>query len=127
MKDARRIVLAAVSGLALAATAWAGNPPDMPKTRQDAATKEQSSNQLQSVTGKIASVEKESFTLSVATNQTTTPGQQFSPQASTAKTMTFLIDKNTTVDGTLKVDSNAEVTYRQNSGANLAVSVRVTP
>ena len=98
----------------------------MPKTRQDA-TKEQSSNQLQSVTGKIGSVEKDFFTLSVTTNQTTTPGQQLSAQTSTAKTMTFLIDKNTTVDGTLKVDSNAEVTYRQNSGANVAVSVRVTP
>jgi hypothetical protein len=126
MKDARRIVLTAVSGLALAATVWAANPPAMPKTQQDP-TKEQSTNQLQSVTGKIASVEKDSFTLSVPTNQTTTPGQQLSPQASTAKTMTFLIDKNTTVDGTLKVDSNAEVTYRQNSGANVAISVRVTP
>ena len=126
MKDARRIVLTAVSSLALAATVWAANPPAMPKTRQDA-TKEQSSNQLQSVTGKIGSVEKDFFTLSVTTNQTTTPGQQLSPQTSTAKTMTFLIDKNTTVDGTLKVDSNAEVTYRQNSGANVAVSVRVTP
>jgi hypothetical protein len=31
------------------------------------------------------------------------------------------------VDGTLKVDSNAEVIYRQNSGANVAVSVSVTP
>jgi len=126
MKDARRIVLTAVSSLALAATVWAANPPAMPKIRQDA-TKEQSSNQLQSVTGKIGSVEKDFFTLSVTTNQTTTPGQQLSAQTSTAKTMTFLIDKNTTVDGTLKVDSNAEVTYRQNSGANVAVSVRVTP
>jgi hypothetical protein len=68
MKDARRIVLTAVSSLALATTVWAANPPDMPRTRQDA-SKEQSSNQLQSVNGKIASVEKDSFTLSVATNQ----------------------------------------------------------
>jgi hypothetical protein len=126
MKDAKRIVLTTVSGLALAATVWAANPPAMPKTRQEV-TKEQSSNELQSVTGKIASVEKDSFTLSVPTTQTTPPGQQLSPQASTAKTMTFLTDKNTTVDGTLKVDSNAEVTYRQNSGASVAISVRVTP
>jgi hypothetical protein len=126
MKDVKRVVLTAVSSLALAATVWAANPPDMPKTRQEA-TKEQSSNQLQSVTGKIASVDKDSFTLNVAVNQTTNPGQQLSPQATTAKTMTFQIDKNTTVDGALKVDSNAEVTYRQNNGANVAVSVRVTP
>src|SRR5580704_15980629 len=126
MKDARRIALTAVSSLALAATVWAANPAAMPRTQQQAA-QDQSPNQLQSVTGKIASVEKNSFTLSVPTNPTTTPGQQLSPQASSAKTMTFLIDKNTTVDGTLKVDSNAEVTYRQSSGANVAISVRVTP
>ena len=126
MKDARRIVLTAVSSLALAATIWAANPPDMPRTRQNA-TKDQSSNQLQSVNGKIASVEKDSFALSLATNQTTTPGQHLSPQTNTAKTMTFLVDKNTTVDGTLKVDSNAEVIYRQNGDANVAVSVSVTP
>ena len=126
MKDARRIVLTAVSSLALAATVWAANPPDMPRTWQDPA-KERSTNQLQSVNGKIASVEKDSFTLSLATNQTTTPGQHLSPQTNTAKTMTFLVDKNTTVDGALKVDSNAEVIYRQNSGANVAVSVSVTP
>jgi|ERR1700722_3638910 len=127
MKDARRIILTAVSSMALAATVWAANPPAMPKTQQDPTTKEQGPNQLQSVSGKIAAVEKDSFTLSVATNQTATPGQQVSSQASTAKTMTFLVDKNTTVDGTLKVDSNAEVTYRQSSGANVAISVRVTP
>jgi len=92
MKDAKRIVLTTVSGLALAATVWAANPPAMPKTRQEV-TKEQSSNELQSVTGKIASVEKDSFTLSVTTTQTTPPGQQLSPQASTAKTMTFLTEK----------------------------------
>lgn len=125
MKHAMRIVLTAVSSLALVATVWA-SPQDMPKTRPDA-SKQQSSAQLQSVSGKIASVEKDSFTLNVASSQTNASGQKFSQQSNAAKTMTFLIDKNTTVDGTLKVDSNAEVTYRRDNGANVAISVRVTP
>ena len=125
MKHARRIVLTAVSSLALIATAWAG-PQDTPQARPDA-TKQQDAAQPQSVSGKIASVEKDSFTLNVTSSQTSGSGQQFSHQPGTAKTMTFLIDKNTTVDGTLKVDSNAEVTYRQDNGANVAISVRVAP
>jgi Cu/Ag efflux protein CusF len=42
------------------------------------------------------------------------------------KTMTFMIDKNTTVDGKLKVGANADVTYREEGGNNIAVSVRVS-
>jgi hypothetical protein len=40
--------------------------------------------------------------------------------------MTFMIDKNTTVDGKLKVGANADVTYREEGGNNIAVSVRVS-
>jgi hypothetical protein len=125
MRNTRRIVVTAVSSLALVATVWAG-PQDAPQTRPNA-TKQQSSAQPQSVFGKIASVEKDSFTLNVASGQTNPSGQKFSQQPNNAKMMTFLIDKNTTVDGTLRVDSNAEVTYRQDNGANVAISVRVTP
>jgi curli biogenesis system outer membrane secretion channel CsgG len=124
MNHARRIVLTAVSCLGLAATVWA-NPVEMPKAKP-VSTNQQTPAQPQSVSGKIASVEKDSFTLNVASSQTNAPGQTAS-QPTTAKTMTFVIDKNTTVDGTLKVDSNAEVTYRQDNGANVAISVRVTP
>jgi Cu/Ag efflux protein CusF len=46
---------------------------------------------------------------------------------SAATTMSFTIDKNTTVEGKLKVGSNADVTYRQDNGANVAISVHVTP
>jgi hypothetical protein len=122
MKHPRRIVITAMSCLALVAAAWAG-PQDTPQSRPEP-TKQQSSAQPPSVSGKITSVEKDSFTLTLV-SQTSSPGQGLSQQS--AKTMTFLIDKNTAVDGTLKVDSNAEVTYRQDSGANIAISVRVTP
>jgi hypothetical protein len=40
--------------------------------------------------------------------------------------MTFQIDKNTTVDGKLKVGANADVTYRQDGGSNIAISVHVS-
>jgi hypothetical protein len=40
--------------------------------------------------------------------------------------MTFAIDKNTTVDGKLKVGSTADVTYRQDNGVNVAISIHVS-
>ena len=46
--------------------------------------------------------------------------------ATSPKTMTFTIDKNTTVDGKLKVGANADVTYRQEGGNNIAISVHVS-
>jgi hypothetical protein len=48
-------------------------------------------------------------------------------EAANPKTMTFQIDKNTTIEGTLKVGANADVTYRQEKGANIAISVHVAP
>jgi hypothetical protein len=41
--------------------------------------------------------------------------------------MSFTIDQNTTIEGKMKVGANADVTYRQDNGANIAISVRVTP
>jgi hypothetical protein len=40
--------------------------------------------------------------------------------------MIFLNDENTTVGGKLNVGANADVTYRQKDGNNVAVSVQVT-
>jgi hypothetical protein len=40
--------------------------------------------------------------------------------------MSFQIDKNTTVDGQLQVGANADVTYRQDNGSNIAISVHVS-
>ena len=77
----------------------------------------------QTVSGKIASVDKSSFTLSVSS--ATSQAKQFNNEAGAPKSMTFQIDKNTTVDGQLKVGASADVTYRQDSGNNVAVSVHV--
>jgi hypothetical protein len=126
MKNVPRIVFPTLASLILTAAVWA-LPPTTTNANHVSATTEQGAGQPQSVSGKIASVGKDSFTLTVAAGQTANAGQQFAQQAGSPKTMTFLIDKNTTVEGKLKVDANAEVTYRQDNGNNVAISVRVTP
>ena len=122
MKNVGRVLFTTVAGLTLVVAVWAFSPP----TTHEAALLSLSSNsnapQEQSVSGKIASVEKTSFTLTVGQSQT----QNLQQDPSTTKTMTFMIDKNTTIDGSLKVGASADVTYRQEKGSNVAISVRVT-
>jgi hypothetical protein len=84
---------------------------------------EQTPDQGQSVTGTIAAVGRHSFTLTLGTTGGV-PGE--SMQQTAPKSMTFMIDKNTTVDGKLKVGASADVTYREDNGSNVAISVRVT-
>lgn len=121
MKNVSRFAFSSLTAIVLVATAWAVPPRTAnTPTRQTAQTP-----QVQSVSGKITSVEKSTFSLAIAT--TGTQGQQFQDRAASPKTMTFTIDQNTTIDGKLKVGSSADVTYRQADGNNVAVSVRVAP
>ncbi|OLB21945.1 MAG: hypothetical protein AUH16_01050 [Acidobacteria bacterium 13_2_20CM_57_7] len=103
MKNVGRVFLTTVAGLTLVVAVWAFSPP----STQEAALLNLSS------------------TSNVPQEQSQTQNLQQDP--ATAKTMTFLIDKNTTIDGSLKVGANADVTYRQEKGSNVAISVRVTP
>ncbi|HKV26528.1 MAG TPA: hypothetical protein VJN93_18170 [Candidatus Acidoferrum sp.] len=118
MKNLWRAVLIGMAGLTLA-----GALLILPSTnaRTYAATT-QAAPQTQSISGKIAAVGSNSFTLTIATSTKESVGQDPAPH-----TMSFTVDKNTTIEGTLRVGSNADVTYRQENGANLAVSVHVTP
>jgi len=127
MNSARQTAVSALASLILVAAVWASPPPTVNHSTHPSATDEQASAQPQSVSGKITSVAKDSFTLNLAPSQTVTPGQQFQQEPSSPKSMTFLIDKNTAVEGSLKVNANADVTYREESGSNVAISVRVTP
>jgi Cu/Ag efflux protein CusF len=104
------------------ATAWA--VPPRPANTPARLTNAQTPQPVQSVSGKITSVDRSSFTLAIATTGT---GQQFQDGATSPKTMSFTIDQNTTIDGRLKVGSTADVTYRQADGNNVAVSVHVAP
>jgi hypothetical protein len=119
MKNVWRFGFSTLAGTVLVAGALA-LPPTNTHLTQDGP---QAAAQTQSVSGKIASVDQTSFTLTVASPSSVSEVQQ----PTSATTMSFVIDKNTTVEGKLKVGSAADVTYRQDNGANLAISVRVAP
>jgi|SRR6266700_4299753 hypothetical protein len=123
MKNTLRLTLATLAGVILVVAAWGLPPAATNGSTHPTLINEQTPSATQSVSGKIASVAKDSFTLTVASNQTSA-GQQLAQQAE-PKTMTFSIDKNTTIEGKLKVNANAEVTYREEGGKNIAVSVHV--
>ncbi len=127
MKNVGRALFSTLGSVALAAAVWAL----LPTTAHSAATLELSSSQTaspeQSVSGKISSVEKASFTLTVGQSQTSTESRDLQQDPASPKTMSFMLDKNTTIEGSLKVGATADVTYRQEKGSNVAISVRVTP
>lgn len=116
----RRIVFATLTSLVLVAALWAMPPAS--ENSQTTAIAQQTPAAPLSVSGKITAVTKDSFTLTVA-GQT---GQQFAQEAPRPKSMTFVIDKNTTIEGKLQVNANADVTYRVDNGRNIAISVHVT-
>ena len=93
------------------------------QTRQN---EQQPAAQAQTVSGKIASVDKSSFSINVTSTGATSSAPHISTTAGGSKTMSFQIDKNTTVDGQLQVGANADVTYRQENGSNIAISVHVS-
>ena len=119
MKKELKLMWSAMASLILVAAVCA-----IPLTpSHSTATIEQTAAPTQSVSGKIAEVQKTSFTLNIVPSHTmSNPGQQAPEQ----KSMTFQIDKNTTVDGKLQVGANADVTYREDAGKYVAISVRVS-
>ncbi|HKW61848.1 MAG TPA: hypothetical protein VJN89_04825 [Candidatus Acidoferrum sp.] len=122
MKNTLRLTLATLAGVILVVAAWGLPPATTHGSAYPALINEQTPSATQSVSGKIASVAKDSFTLTVSANQTSAGNQLTQTEP---KTMTFMIDKNTAIEGKLKVNANAEVTYREEGGKNIAVSVHV--
>jgi hypothetical protein len=124
MNNPRRIVFATLTSLILVAVAWGLPPATTGGSTHPAVATEQTPAAPQSVSGKITAIGKDSFTLAVGSNR---PAGHQLAQDPAPKSMTFVIDKNTTIEGKLKVNANAEVTYREDSGNNVAISVHVTP
>ena len=122
MSNSRRVVFSILIGLVLVAVVSAISPGS---GNAEPASISQTASPL-SVSGKITAVAKNSFTLAVGGSQTSAGQQIAQAQAPEAKSMTFMIDKNTTIEGKLKVSANAEVTYREDNGKNIAISVHVT-
>jgi hypothetical protein len=115
-----------VSFLLLAPAAWSspwltenGNTTD----RANSAVGEQYETEGQSISGKIASLERNSFTLMVTSEGT--PRQLQLGQSYAVKVMSFQIDDHTTTHGKIRVGANVDVTYRVDDGKNIATSVRV--
>jgi len=127
MKKEARLVFAGVLSLVFMAAVWALPPTTHITTSNRAAVVEQDVPQTQAASGMISAVDKSSFTLTLAPSLGANGRENFAQQ-DPPKSMTFVIDKNTTIEGKLQVGSNADVTYRDDSGGNhLAIGVRVTP
>ena len=120
MKKELKCIWAAMASLILVAVVCA-----LPPALANSTSTHEQTAPTQSVSGKIAEVQKTSFTLTIAPSHTMSNlGQQL--QETSQKSMTFQIDKNTTVDGKLQVGANADVTYREDAGTYVAISVRVS-
>jgi Cu/Ag efflux protein CusF len=115
---ATRILLAATFSLILVAAASA-----IPPATQAPTSGAQAAAQTQSASGTISAVDKDSFTITLAPSKNMVAAN---PQDA-PKSMTFVVDKNTTIEGKLKVGANADVTYRDDNGSHVAIGVRVTP
>ncbi|HSY30014.1 MAG TPA: hypothetical protein VK832_21055, partial [Burkholderiaceae bacterium] len=81
--------------------------------------------QTQSASGTISAVDKASFTITLAPMKNAAVASV--AQQDPPKSMTFVVDKNTTIEGKLAVGANADVTYRDDNGSHVAIGVRVTP
>jgi Cu/Ag efflux protein CusF len=123
MKNIHRIGLSLISGSLITIGAWA-LPVTAPSVSSSRAAMPAQSVQLQSASGQIANVSRNSFTLTTTGNAT--QGEAFAQVDNTSKTMLFVIDDNTTVDGKLTVGANADVVYREDNGNHMAVSVNVS-
>jgi hypothetical protein len=123
MKNAWRTALALGAYSILAVAVWAVPPK---ATAHSGLALLQDLPQLQSVSGRIKSVHSSTFTLLTAESPPAR-GNQLIQERDHPSTMAFVIDRNTALDGKLKVGANAAVTYRQDDGGNVAVSVRVAP
>lgn len=123
MKNKTRLFLAGTFSLVLIAAVWA--LPPATHITSSALSLEQSAAQTQSASGTISAVDKASFTITLP------PPKNLAVEANlvqdTPKTMTFVIDKNTTIEGKLRVGASADVTYRDDNGEHVAIGVRVTP
>jgi hypothetical protein len=121
MKNIHRVGLSLISGSLLAMAAWA-----LPVAAPSAKTAATSQNGvlLESVSGTVVTVARDAFTLT--TPASAPQGMQVAQVDDTTKTMMFVIDQNTTIDGRLRIGASADVVYRKDAGNNMAVSVTVS-
>jgi hypothetical protein len=120
MKNETRFFLAAMFSVILISAVWA-----VPPATHNTNLIVQDTPQTQSASGTISAVDKASFTITLAPSKNASVASV--AQQDPPKSMTFVVDKNTTIEGKLAVGSNADVTYRDDNGNHVAIGVRVTP
>jgi hypothetical protein len=123
MKNNTRVFLGLICSLALVTAVWA-IPPATGNTN-GTLTLEQTVPQTQSASGTISKVDKNSFTITLAPSGNVSARENLTQDS--PKSMTFVVDQNTTIDGKLQVGSTADVVYRDDNGNHVAIGVRVTP
>ena len=126
MKKEERLALAGILSLVLIGAVCAVPVTTHNSISTTPAILNQDVPQTQSASGTISAVDKASFTLTLTPSHNVNVGSV--AQQDPPKSMTFVIDKNTAIEGKLAVGSNAQVTYRDDAGGNhLAIAVQVTP
>jgi hypothetical protein len=121
MNKMGRIGISIISGALLTMGTWALPAMTRCESWQQGAAK--GSVQLQTVSGTISTLQHNSFTLITSAGA---PGEHLQQVSKDNRTMMFITDDNTAVDGTLKVGANADVVYRDDAGNNMVVSVTVS-
>jgi hypothetical protein len=114
MHSFRKIYAFLALGTALAIT------PAMKMTRAETEAVDRQTADVESVSGRITSVQGNTFTLEISTTQ-----KGSSPSRDNKKSLTLTIDQDTDVTGKIVVDADANATYRVQDGNNVAVSVRI--
>lgn len=109
MRFRTALSLATVFVVCFTVASWATPVPDRLVPARSTATPDNPSQ-----SGKIASIGDATFSLEVM------KGQE-------RKTIEFLVDDDTKMEGKLQVGSQATVEYRSADGKNIAVHVVVTP
>lgn len=72
--------------------------------------------------GTVAAIEKNSFTLTVISALS----KESHAVPTAPKSMVFVIDKDTAIDGKLTVGEMPDVTYREHGGQNIALNVHAS-
>ncbi len=130
MKTEGRLFLAGLLSLILISAVWAVPPAaQISNSNPVALDQQQPPNPppIKAANGTISKVEDASFTITLPPSRNANSMDQ-AAQQDTPVSMTFLVDKNTTIEGKLVIGSNADVTYHDDpTGNHVAVGVRVTP
>src|SRR5690242_21086908 len=110
MRFRTALTLAPLFAVCFTVASWATPVPEHLVAARSAPTAADNPSQ----SGKIASIGDAAFSLEVTTGQE-------------RKTIEFLVDDDTKVEGKLKIGSQATVEYRSADGKNIAVHVVVKP